>query len=71
MFKKLFFLFIGLFFIPTLFAKSFTIGVSMYSLSDTPLIKVTKGEKVPAIKWIPFELVTPDKKTQYLNKYKE
>ncbi|POY44261.1 ATPase [Avibacterium gallinarum] len=33
--------------------------------------KAAKGEKVPAIKWIPFELVTPDKKAQYLNKYKE
>lgn len=29
-----------------------------------------KGEKVPAIKWIPFELVTPDKKEEYQAKYK-
>lgn len=29
-----------------------------------------KGEKVPSIKWIPFELVTPDKKEVYQAKYK-
>ncbi|HBO37421.1 MAG TPA: ATPase [Pasteurellaceae bacterium] len=29
-----------------------------------------KGEKVPAIKWVPFELVTPDKKEEYQAKYK-
>lgn len=28
-----------------------------------------KGEKVPAIKWVPFELVTPDKKAEYQAKY--
>lgn len=28
-----------------------------------------KGEKVPAIRWIPFELVTPDKKAEYQAKY--
>ncbi|WP_040976697.1 sugar ABC transporter substrate-binding protein [Necropsobacter massiliensis] len=29
-----------------------------------------KGEKVPAIKWVPFELVTPDKKEEYQARYK-
>lgn len=29
-----------------------------------------KGEKVPAVKWVPFELVTPDKKEEYQAKYK-
>ncbi|PJG86123.1 sugar ABC transporter substrate-binding protein [Conservatibacter flavescens] len=33
--------------------------------------QAAKGEKVPLYNWIPFELVTPDKKAQYLNKYKE
>ena len=33
--------------------------------------KAAKGENVPLYNWIPFELVTPDKKAQYLNKYKE
>ena len=33
--------------------------------------KAALGEKVPLYNWIPFELVTPDKKDQYLNKYKE
>ena len=30
-----------------------------------------KGEKVPHIKWVPFELVTPDKKEEYQAKYKK
>lgn len=29
------------------------------------------GEQVPLYNWIPFELVTPNNKEQYLNKYKE
>ena len=29
-----------------------------------------KGEKIPAVKWVPFELVTPDMKEQYQAKYK-
>lgn len=29
-----------------------------------------KGENVPAVKWVPFELVTPDKKEEYQAKYK-
>ncbi|MFZ7198769.1 substrate-binding domain-containing protein [Avibacterium avium] len=29
-----------------------------------------KGEKVDKIKWVPFELVTPDKKEEYQAKYK-
>ncbi len=29
-----------------------------------------KGEQVPAIKWVPFELVTPDKKEEYQARYK-
>ena len=33
--------------------------------------KLAKGESVPKLNWIPFELVTPDKKEQYINKYKE
>ncbi|MGQ0287362.1 sugar ABC transporter substrate-binding protein [Pasteurellaceae bacterium 22721_9_1] len=33
--------------------------------------KAAKGEKVAQYNFIPFELVTPDKKQQYLNKYKE
>lgn len=33
--------------------------------------KSAKGEDVPQFNWIPFELVTPDKKSQYINKYKE
>lgn len=33
--------------------------------------KAVMGEKVPLYNWIPFELVTPDKKEQYLNKYKK
>ena len=33
--------------------------------------KLAKGESVPQLNWIPFELVTPDKKEQYINKYKE
>ncbi|KYK88911.1 ATPase [Aggregatibacter actinomycetemcomitans serotype f str. SC29R] len=30
-----------------------------------------KGEKVPSVKWVPFELVTPDKKEEYQAKYKK
>ena len=30
-----------------------------------------KGEKVPAVKWVPFELVTPDKKEEYQARYKK
>lgn len=33
--------------------------------------KAAKGEQVPQYNFIPFELVTPDKKAQYLNKYQE
>lgn len=33
--------------------------------------KAAKGESIPQFHWIPFELVTPDKKAQYINKYKE
>lgn len=33
--------------------------------------KAAMGETVPLYNWIPFELVTPDKKAQYINKYKE
>ncbi|MFC0309763.1 sugar ABC transporter substrate-binding protein [Gallibacterium trehalosifermentans] len=33
--------------------------------------KAAMGETVPLYNWIPFELVTPDKKEQYINKYKE
>lgn len=33
--------------------------------------KASKGEEVPQYHWIPFELVTPDKKEEYINKYKE
>ncbi|QEH08125.1 sugar ABC transporter substrate-binding protein [Histophilus somni] len=29
-----------------------------------------KGEKVPSVKWVPFELVTPDKKEEYQARYK-
>lgn len=32
--------------------------------------KAAKGEKVPAVEWVPFELVTPDKKAEYQDKYK-
>ncbi len=41
------------------------------SLSAEIAYKAAKGEKVPQYNWIPFELVTPDKKEEYLNKYKE
>ncbi|BFU63537.1 MULTISPECIES: substrate-binding domain-containing protein [Rodentibacter] len=30
-----------------------------------------KGEQVPHVKWVPFELVTPDKKAEYQAKYKK
>ncbi|MCW9716464.1 substrate-binding domain-containing protein [Avibacterium sp. 21-594] len=32
--------------------------------------RAAKGEKVDKIKWVPFELVTPDKKEEYQAKYK-
>ncbi|MGQ0287361.1 sugar ABC transporter substrate-binding protein [Pasteurellaceae bacterium 22721_9_1] len=32
--------------------------------------KAAKGEEVPHVKWVPFELVTPDKKEEYKAKYK-
>lgn len=32
--------------------------------------QAAKGEKVPHVKWVPFELVTPDKKEEYKAKYK-
>lgn len=32
--------------------------------------RAAKGEEVPHIKWVPFELVTPDKKEEYKAKYK-
>ncbi|MGR6646351.1 sugar ABC transporter substrate-binding protein [Avibacterium paragallinarum] len=31
--------------------------------------RAAKGESVPLYNWIPFELVTPEKKVQYINKY--
>ncbi len=40
-------------------------------LSAETAYKAAMGEKVPLYNWIPFELVTPDKKAQYINKYKE
>ena len=33
--------------------------------------KAALGEEVPKYNWIPFELVTPEMKEQYINKYKE
>ena len=33
--------------------------------------KAAKGEKVPEVHWVPFELVTPDKKEIYQAKYKK
>ncbi|MDG6880990.1 sugar ABC transporter substrate-binding protein [Phocoenobacter uteri] len=41
------------------------------SLSAEIAYKAAKGEKVTQYNWIPFELVTPDKIVDYLNKYKE
>ncbi|ACA32075.1 sugar ABC transporter substrate-binding protein [Histophilus somni] len=32
--------------------------------------KAAKGESVPKLNFIPFELVTPDKKAQYIDKYR-
>lgn len=40
-------------------------------LSAELAYKAAMGENVPLYNWIPFELVTPDKKAQYINKYKE
>ncbi|MFZ7175123.1 sugar ABC transporter substrate-binding protein [[Pasteurella] aerogenes] len=33
--------------------------------------KIAKGEKVEQVNWVPFELVTPDKKEEYQAKYKK
>ena len=33
--------------------------------------KAALGEEIPKYNWIPFELVTPEMKEQYINKYKE
>ena len=33
--------------------------------------KAAKGEKVEHVNWVPFELVTPDKKEEYQAKYKK
>ncbi|MBR0573483.1 MULTISPECIES: sugar ABC transporter substrate-binding protein [Pasteurellaceae] len=41
------------------------------SLSAEIAYKAAKGEKVAQYNWIPFELVTPEKKEKYLHKYKE
>lgn len=40
-------------------------------LSAEMAYKAAQGEEVPQYNWIPFELVTPDMKSKYLNKYKE
>lgn len=40
-------------------------------LSAEMAYKAALGEKLPKYNWIPFELVTPDIKEQYINKYKE
>lgn len=40
-------------------------------LSAEMAYKAALGEDIPKYNWIPFELVTPDMKEQYINKYKE
>ena len=40
-------------------------------LSAEMAYKAALGEEVPKYNWIPFELVTPEMKEQYINKYKE
>lgn len=40
-------------------------------LSTEMAYKAALGEEVPKYNWIPFELVTPEMKEQYINKYKE
>ena len=40
-------------------------------LSAEMAYKAVLGEEIPKYKWIPFELVTPAMKEQYINKYKE
>ena len=40
-------------------------------LSAEMAYKAALGEEIPKYNWIPFELVTPEMKEQYINKYKE
>lgn len=40
-------------------------------LSAEMAYKAVLGEEIPKYNWIPFELVTPAMKEQYINKYKE
>lgn len=40
-------------------------------LSAEMAYKAAFGEEIPKYNWIPFELVTPEMKEQYINKYKE
>ena len=40
-------------------------------LSAEMAYKAVLGEEIPKYNWIPFELVTPEMKEQYINKYKE
>ena len=40
-------------------------------LSAEMAYKAVLGEEIPKYNWIPFELVTPEIKEQYINKYKE
>ena len=40
-------------------------------LSAELAYKAALGEEIPKYNWIPFELVTPEMKEQYINKYKE
>jgi len=40
-------------------------------LSAEMAYKASLNEEVPKYNWIPFELVTPEMKEQYINKYKE
>ena len=40
-------------------------------LSDDMDYTAELGEEIPKYNWIPFELVTPEMKEQYINKYKE
>ena len=40
-------------------------------LSAEMAYKAALGEDIPKYNWIPFELVTPEMKEQYINKYKE
>ena len=40
-------------------------------LSAEMAYKAALGKEIPKYNWIPFELVTPEMKEQYINKYKE